>query len=103
MHKPFFLKIAGLIVALSFAIAPVAWTQENAVEFSGVVNKTVPADNKVFIVDPKSKKRFSVVIDGKSKLTGYSGIKDIQKDDQVKGKYVVMPDGKYVATELGKN
>jgi hypothetical protein len=101
MSKLFSLRIPALIVALNLAAA--IWAQENVVEFSGVIGKTNPAENKVFVVDPKSKKRFSVLIDGKSKLTGFSGISDIKKDDKVQGKYAVTPDGKYVATELSKN
>jgi hypothetical protein len=79
-----------------------AWPGD-AVPFSGKVKKVIAKRNKVAIKDPVNKKRFTVVIDATSKLTGYSGIGDIKKGDSVSGKYVVTDKGLYVVTEMEKN
>ncbi len=72
------------------------------VAFSGKVKKVLADKNKVGIKDPKTKKRFTVVIGKDSKLEGYSGIADIRKGDQVSGAYVVTGKGLYVVTHLKK-
>ena len=75
---------------------------EDAVAFSGKVKKVIAAKHKVAIKDPVSKKRFTVVINAQSKLSGYTGIGDIKKGDAVSGKYVVTDKGLYIATELSR-
>jgi len=89
-----------LAIALVFANAPV-WAGD-AVSFSGNVKKVIAAKNKVSIKDPATKKRFTVVVDEKSKLTGVSGIGDLKKGDSVAGHYVVTDKGLYVVTEMTK-
>ena len=39
-------------------------------------------------------------VEEKTKLTGYGAVADIKKGDKVSGKYIVTPDGKYIATAL---
>ncbi len=78
------------------------WAGGDAVVFSGKVKKVMVAKNKVAIKDPVSKKRFAVVINKQSKLSGYKGIGDIKKGDMVSGKYVVSDKGLYIATELSR-
>ena len=87
-----------LVVAFVFTNSPV-WAGD-AVSFSGNVKKVIAAKNKVAIKDPATKKRFTVVVNEKSKLTGVSGIGDLKKGDAVAGKYVVTDKGLYVVTEM---
>jgi outer membrane lipoprotein-sorting protein len=89
-----------LVVALVFVNAPV-WAGD-AVSFSGNVKKVIVAKNKVAIKDPATKKRFTVVVNDQSKLTGISGIGDLKKGDSVSGQYVVTDKGLYVVTEMAK-
>jgi outer membrane lipoprotein-sorting protein len=89
-----------LVVALVFVNAPV-WAGD-AVSFSGNVKKVIVAKNKVAIKDPATKKRFTVVVNDQSKLTGISGIGDLKKGESVSGQYVVTDKGLYVVTEMTK-
>jgi hypothetical protein len=89
-----------LVVALVFVNAPV-WAGD-AVSFSGNVKNVIAAKSKVAIKDPATKKRFTVVVNDQSKLTGISGIGDLKKGDAVSGQYVVTDKGLYVVTEMTK-
>ena len=94
-------KWLALIFLLAISLAgSQLWAGEDAVAFSGKVKKVIAAKHKVAIKDPVSKKRFTVVINAQSKLSGYTGIGDIKKGDAVSGKYVVTDKGLYIATEL---
>jgi len=90
------------IVALTLVCVVAPAVAGDSVPFSGKVKKVISKRNKVAIKDPVSKKRFTVVIDATSKLTGYSGIGDIKKGDSVSGKYVVTDKGLYVVVEMVK-
>ena len=91
------------IMCFAFTLAAAqVWAGDDAVAFSGKVKKVIAAKNKVAIKDPVNKKRFTVVINEQSKLTGYAGIGDIKKGDAVSGKYVVTDKGLYIATELAR-
>ena len=87
-------------ILLVFASTPV-WAGD-AVSFSGNVKKVIAAKSKVAIMDPATKKRFTVVVDAKSKLNGFSEIDDLEKGDAVAGHYVVTDKGLYVVTEMTK-
>ncbi len=89
-----------LVVALVLTSSPV-WAGD-AVSFSGNVKKVIAAKSKVAIKDPATKKRFTVVVNEKSKLKGISGIGDLKKGDAVAGQYVVTDKGLYVVTEMTK-
>jgi len=89
-----------IVIALVFVSFPV-WAGD-AVSFSGNVKKVIVAKSKVAIKDPATKKRFTVVVNNQSKLTGISGIGDLKKGDAVSGKYVVTDKGLYVVTEMTK-
>ena len=95
-----FLWFLVLVVALVFMSSPV-WAGD-AVSFSGNVKKVMSAKNKVAIKDPDTKKRFTVVVNDQSKLSGFSEIDDLEKGDAVTGKYVVTDKGLYVVTEMTK-
>jgi hypothetical protein len=103
MLKKRLLKILSLALFLFLCVGSnLAVAESSAVEFSGKVKKVLVEKNKVGIKDPKTKKRFTVVINGDSKLKGFSSIKDIKKGDLVGGSYVVTSDGKYIAQKLTK-
>jgi hypothetical protein len=93
-----FLLCLVVVVAFLFLNAPV-WAGD-AVSFSGNVKKVIAAKHKVAIKDPATKKRFTVVVNDQSKLTGFSGIGDLKKGDAVAGQYVVTDKGLYVVTEM---
>lgn len=99
IHRRFVMCWVVLLVLL-FAGSSV-WAGD-AVLFSGNVKKVIAAKNKVAIKDPATKKRFTVVVNEKSKLTGLSGIGDLKKGDAVSGQYVVNDKGLYVVTEMTK-
>lgn len=65
--------------------------------------KVIAKKNKVGILNPENKKRFTVVIGKDSKLTGFKGIDGLEKGDLVEGKYVVTDKGLYVVTKMSKN
>ncbi len=88
------------VMALVFMSSPV-WAGD-AVSFSGNVKKVIVAKSKVAIKDPATKKRFTVVVNDQSKLTGIAGIGDLKKGDAVAGQYVVTDKGLYVVTEMTK-
>ncbi len=90
------------VVLLVFLFAGSSVWAGDAVPFSGNVKKVIAAKNKVAIKDPVTKKRFTVVVNEKSKLTGLSGIGDLKKGDAVSGQYVVTDKGLYVVTEMTK-
>ncbi len=73
---------------------------QNAVEFSGKVKKVIVAKNKVAVMDPATKKRFTLIVNDQTKMTGWGGLADIKKGDPISGKYIVTDKGLYVATEL---
>jgi len=93
-----FMGCLVLAVAFVFMNSPV-WAGD-AVAFSGNVKKVIAAKHKVAIKDPVTKKRFTVVVNDQSKLTGISGISDLKKGDAVAGQYVVTDKGLYVVTEM---
>jgi len=57
-----------IVIALVFVSFPV-WAGD-AVSFSGNVKKVIVAKSKVAIKDPATKKRFTVVVNNQSNLTG---------------------------------
>lgn len=92
-----FVSFFFLCVGSSLAIA-----ENSALKFSRKVKKVLVEKNKVGIKDPKTKKRFIVVINSDSKLGGFSSIKDIKKGYLVEGEYVVTSGGNYIAQKLTK-
>ncbi|MCH7501618.1 MAG: hypothetical protein IH886_16735 [Nitrospinae bacterium] len=95
------LVMCGVVLLVLLFAGSSVWAGD-AVPFSGNVKKVIAAKNKVAIKDPATKKRFTVVVNEKSKLTGLSGIGDLKKGDAVSGQYVVNDKGLYVVTEMTK-
>ena len=77
-------------------------TAGDAVPFSGVVKKVIADKNKVGIKDPDTKKRFTVIVNEKTKPDGLKILGDLKKKDKVEGKYTVTGAGLYIALELMK-
>ncbi len=87
-------------LVLSLVGATVQADDKNAVAFSGEVKKVIAKKNKVAVVDPQTKKRFTVIVDDKTKISGWKELTEIEKGDAISGKYVVTDKGLYIATEL---
>ena len=90
--------LVSLIFFLGVAIA----LAQDAVGFAGKVKKVNPGKSKVSLIVPETKKRFTLIIDDKTKLDGYDGIGSVTKGDAVSGKYFVNEKGLYMAIELKK-
>ena len=95
------LVMCGVVLLVLLFAGSSVWAGD-AVPFSGNVKKVIAAKNKVAIKDPSTNKRFSVVVNENSKLTGLSGISVLKKGDAVSGQYVVNDKGLYVVTEMTK-
>ncbi len=99
------------ISRLSFSVATIllycflsvaVGTAGDEVPFSGMVKKVLPDKNKVGIKDPKTKKRFTVIVNEKTQPDGLKTLEDLKKKDKVEGKYTVTEKGLYIALELIK-
>lgn len=89
------------LTAFLFLFCGVAHAEDqHTVEFSGKVKKVLVEKNKVAVIIPATKKRFTLVVNGQTKMTGWKGLADIHKGDAISGKYIVTDKGLYVATEL---
>jgi hypothetical protein len=89
------------LIAFLFLFSQAAFADDqNAVSFSGKVKKVIVKKNKVAVKDPVTKKRFTLIINEQTKMTGWKGLPDIKKGDSISGKYIVTDKGLYVAREL---
>ena len=77
-------------------------TAGDAITFSGFVKKVIADKNKVGIKDPKTKKRFTVIVNAETKPDGLEILKGLKKKDKVEGKYSLTNKGLYIALELVK-
>ena len=77
-------------------------TAGDAITFSGFVKKVIADKNKVGIKDPKTKKRFTVIVNAETKPDGLEIFKGLKKKDKVEGKYSLTNKGLYIALELVK-
>ena len=96
------LSFSGIIIILCFFLSVAVVTAGDAVHFSGVVKKVLPNKNKVGIKDPDTKKRFTVIVNEKTKPDGLKTLGDLKKKDKVEGDYTVTGAGLYIALELMK-
>ena len=102
MVKIYRLSFSAIIFLLCFLLSAATATAGDAVPFSGVVKKVLPTKNKVGIKDPVTKKRFTVIVNEKTKPDGLKILGNLKKKDKVEGKYTVTGAGLYVALELMK-
>lgn len=98
------LKRVIFLTAFLFLFSATVHAEEpHAVSFTGKVKKVTLKKNKVAVIDPESKKRFTLIVDGQTKFSGWSGLGEIKKGDAIRGSYIVTDKGLYIATELQGN
>ena len=102
MVKIFRLSFSGIIFILCFFLSVAVVTAGDAVHFSGIVKKILPNKNKVRIKDPDTKKRFTVIVNEKTKPDGLKTLGDLKKKDKVEEEYTVTGAGLYIALALMK-
>tara|TARA_B100000686_G_scaffold262125_1_gene275397 strand:- start:1016 stop:1327 length:312 start_codon:yes stop_codon:yes gene_type:complete len=96
------LSFSAIIILGCFFLLTGVTSAGDAVAFSGVVKKVSPSKNKVGIKDPDTKKRFTVIVNDKTKSDGVKILGNLKKKDKVEGKYTVTDKGLYIALELMK-
>ncbi|MFT4578415.1 MAG: hypothetical protein ACI8PD_000076 [Nitrospinales bacterium] len=96
------LSFSGIIFIFCFFLSVAAVAAGDAILFSGIVKKVLPDKNKVGIKDPDTKKRFTVIVNEKTKPDGLKTLAELKKKDKVEGKYTVTSAGLYIALELKK-
>ena len=72
------------------------------VHFSGVIKKIISNKNKVGIKDQKTKKRFTIIVNEKTKPDGLKILGKLKKKNEVEGSYIVTDAGLYIAVKLKK-
>lgn len=96
------LSFSGIVFLFWFFLSVAVVSAGDAVPFSGIVKKVLPDKNKVGIKDPDTKKRFTVIVNEKTKPDGLKILGALKKKDKVEGKYTVTDAGLYIALELMK-
>ena len=96
------LSFSGIVFLFCSFLSVVVVSAGDAVPFSGIVKKVLPDKNKVGIKDPDTKKRFTVIVNEKTKPDGLKILGALKKKDKVEGKYTVTDAGLYIALELMK-
>jgi hypothetical protein len=96
------LSFSGIVFLFCFFLSFAVVSAGDAVLFSGIVKKVLPNKNKVGIKDPDTKKRFTVIVNEKTKPDGLKILGALKKKDKVEGKYTVTDAGLYIALELIK-
>ena len=94
-------SFSAIIFLFCFFLSVGVVTAGNAVPFSGIV-KNNTEKNKVGIKDPDTKKRFTVIVNEKTKPDGLKILNTLKKKDRVEGRYTVTGAGLYIALELMK-
>jgi hypothetical protein len=95
-------SFSAIIFLFCFFLSVGVVTAGDAVPFLGIVKKIIPTKNKVGIKDPDTKKRFTVIVNEKTKPDGLKILDTLKKKDRVEGKYTVRGAGLYIALELMK-
>ena len=95
-------SFSAIIFLFFFFFSVGVVTAGDAVPFSGIVKKIMPKKNKVGIKDPDTKKRFTVIVNEKTKPNGLKILGTLRKKDRVKGRYTLTGAGLYTALELMK-
>ena len=90
-----------MLLLLFFLLATVVIAGDE-IYFSGVVKKIISNKNKVGIENLKTKKRFTVIVNEKTKPDGLKTLEILKKKNKVEGAYVVTDAGLYIAVKLEK-
>ena len=73
------LGFPAIIFLFCFFLSVGVVTADEAVPFSGIVKKIIPKENKVGIKNSDNKKRFTVVVNGKTKPDGHKILNTLKK------------------------
>ena len=76
--------------------------KSNLPDTQGLADTRNLSINKVGIKDPDTKKRFTVIVNEKTKPDGLKILNTLKKKDMVEGRYTVTGAGLYTALELMK-
>ena len=96
------LNFSTTMLLLWFFLSTTVVIAEDEVHFSGVIKKVIANKNKVGIKDPKTKKRFTIIVNEKTKPDGLKILGNLKKKNEVEGSYVVTDAGLYIAVKLKK-
>ena len=102
MVRIYRLSFSGIIFLFCFFLSVAVVSAGDAVPFSGIVKKVIPKKNKVGIKNPDTKKRFTVIVNEKTKPDGLKILNTLNKKDRVEGRYTVTDAGLYIALDLMK-
>ena len=102
MYRLSKLKFFTTMLFLLFFLPAAVVIAGDEIYFSGVVKKIISNKNKVGIKDPKTKKRFTVIVNEK-KPDGLKTLEILKKKNKVEGAYVVTDAGLYIAVKLERN
>ena len=102
MYRLSKLKFFATMLFLLFFLTAAVVIAGDEIYFSGVVKKVISNKNKVGIKDPKTKKRFTLIVNEKTKPDGLRTIENLKKKNKVEGAYVVTDAGLYIAVKLEK-
>ena len=95
-------SFSAIIFLFFFFLSVGVVTAGDAVPFSGIIKKIIPKKNKVGLKTPDTKKRFTVIVNEKTKPDGFKILDTLKKKDRVEGRYTVTGAGLYTALELMK-
>ena len=101
MYRLSKLKFFATMLFFLFLLPAAVVIAGDEIYFSGVVKKVISNKNKVGIKDPK-KKRFTVIVNEKTKPDGLKTLEILKKKNKVEGAYVVTDAGLYIAVKLEK-
>ena len=90
------------ILLLWFFLSATVVIAGDEVHFFGIVKKVISNKNKVGIKDPKTKKRFTIIVNEKTKPDGLKTLGNLKKKNEVEGVYIVTDAGLYIAVKLKK-
>ena len=96
------LNFSTTMLLLWFFLSVTVVIAADEVHFSGIIKKVISNKNKVGIKDPKTKKRFTVIVNEKTKPDGLKTLEILKKKNKVEGAYVVTDAGLYIAVKLEK-
>jgi len=102
MYRLSKLKFFATMLFFLFLLPVAVVIAGDEIYFPGVVKKVISNKNKVGIKDPKTKKRFTVIVNEKTKPDGLKTLEILKKKNKVEGAYVVTDAGLYIAVKLEK-
>ena len=96
------LSFSATMILLWFFLFATIVIAGDEVYFSGIVKKVILNKNKVGIKDQKTKKRFTVIVNEKTKPDGLKILGNLKKKNEVESSYIVTDAGLYIAVKLEK-